>query len=82
MSATSHDVLTANAGSTEFAQPPDDPADHEFDGVKPWDVFTIRDADSSQLAAILRARAKRKFSSWDLLEQGRGKPLPILSRSS
>ena len=58
-------MLTAVAGSGEFAQPPDVPADHEFDGVKPWDVFTIRDADSSQLAAILRARAKQ-----DLIIQG------------
>src|SRR5262249_34710934 len=63
--AGAHGLLTSVAGCGSFPEPPDVPADHEFDSVKPSEVFTVRDADSSQLAAILRARAGQ-----DLIVQG------------
>lgn len=65
MQAPDHQVLASVAGSTSFPHSQPLAGEHEFDNIRPSDVFTIRDADSSQLAVILRARAGQ-----DLIVQG------------
>ena len=65
INAATHRLLTSVAGFSPFLEPSQVLAEHDFDAVRPSDVFTARDADSSQLAAILRARAGQ-----DLIIQG------------
>ena len=55
--AADHNILTAVAGYGDSADAPIIPAIDQYDHIKPSEVFTLRDADGSQLAAILRARA-------------------------
>ncbi len=59
--AAEHPLVAALAGCAEVHEPEEIPDVVEFDKISPVDAFTVLDADSSQLAAILRARAGQSF---------------------
>jgi len=63
--AANHSLVTLIAGCGEHSLPPEILPESEFDNLSPSKVFSVRDADSSQLAALIRAR-----SGQDLIIQG------------
>jgi very-short-patch-repair endonuclease len=65
LDAVNNSLVVAVSGFGEFSQPPDIEPTTSFDDIPPSQVFTVLDADSTQMGAVLRARAGQ-----DIIIQG------------
>jgi very-short-patch-repair endonuclease len=63
--AADNSLVVAVSGFGEFKEPPDVGSTASFDEISPSQVFTVLDADSTQMEAVLRARAGQ-----DIIIQG------------
>jgi very-short-patch-repair endonuclease len=65
LDAANNPLVVAVSGFGEFSLPPDIEPTTSFDEIPPSHVFTVLDADSTQMEAVLRARAGQ-----DIIIQG------------
>jgi very-short-patch-repair endonuclease len=63
--AANNSLVVAVSGFGEFKEPPEVGSTASFDEIPPSQVFTVLDADSTQMEAVLRARAGQ-----DIIVQG------------
>jgi len=63
--AAHNPLIVAVSGFGEFKEPPEVGSTASFDEIPPSQVFTVLDADSTQMEAVLRARAGQ-----DIIIQG------------
>jgi len=82
LDAANNPLVVAVSGFGEFSLPPDIEPKTSFDEIPPSQVFTVLDADSTQMEAVLRARAGQ-----DIIIQGpqvpaKARRLQISFRSS